>query len=196
MPLCLLYLLPSIKFLHSFLRRNCSFFACTPRSRRHIDKTSLKPLVWRRFNRIWLQRFPDGSMVKNPPFNAGDAWDSHSIPGSGRCPGEGNGNPLQYSYLGNPMDRGAWWTTVHGDTKSQIGLSTCTEPQSKCFDFFGTTMLSFTKMLLKTKWWQGSEESACFFLGLASNWTWNRSVPPRIRQTEAGVGGVCGRHFP
>ena len=48
-------------------------------------------------------------MVKNPPVNAGDARDMDSTPGSGRCPGEGNGNPLQYSCLENPMDRGAWW---------------------------------------------------------------------------------------
>ena len=53
-------------------------------------------------------------MVKNTPANAGDAG---SIPGSGRCPGEGNGNPLQYSCLGDPTDRGAWWATVHGVTK-------------------------------------------------------------------------------
>ena len=53
-------------------------------------------------------------MVKNSPANAGDAG---SIPGLGRSPGEGNGNPLQYSYLGNPMDRGAWWATVHGVAK-------------------------------------------------------------------------------
>jgi len=58
--------------------------------------------------------FPYGSLIKNPPANAGDAG---SIPGSGRCPGEGNGNPLQYSCLGNPMDRGAWEATVHGVTK-------------------------------------------------------------------------------
>ena len=44
------------------------------------------------------------------------------IPLSGRSPGEGNGNPLQYSYLENPMDRGAWWATVHGVEKSQTGL--------------------------------------------------------------------------
>ena len=47
-------------------------------------------------------------MVKNLPAKAGDAGNSGSIPGSGRCPGEGNGNPLQYSCLGNPMDSGAW----------------------------------------------------------------------------------------
>ena len=53
-------------------------------------------------------------MVKDLPANAGN---SGSISGSERSPGEGNGNPLQYSCLGNPMDRGAWWATVHGVTK-------------------------------------------------------------------------------
>ena len=57
--------------------------------------------------------------VKNLPANAGDIRDSSSIPGSGRSPGKGNGNPLQYSFLENPMDRGAWRTVVHGVTKSQ-----------------------------------------------------------------------------
>ena len=52
--------------------------------------------------------FPGGSVVKNPPANAGDARDVGSIPGSGRFSGEGNSNPLQYSCLRNPMDRGAW----------------------------------------------------------------------------------------
>ena len=52
-----------------------------------------------------------GSVVENPPANAGDAgW----IPGSERSPGGGNDNPLQYSCLGNPMNRGAWWATGHG----------------------------------------------------------------------------------
>ena len=53
-------------------------------------------------------------MVKNPPANAGDARDVSSIPGRGRSPEEGNGNPLQYSCLENPMGRGARWATVHG----------------------------------------------------------------------------------
>ena len=53
-------------------------------------------------------------MVKNSPANARDLRDEGSIPVSGRSPGVGNGKPLQYSYLGNPMDRGAWWATVHG----------------------------------------------------------------------------------
>ena len=58
-----------------------------------------------------MQGFPGGSVVKNPPTNAEDAG---SIPGLGRSPGEGKGNPLQYSCLGNPMDRGPWLATVHG----------------------------------------------------------------------------------
>ena len=56
-------------------------------------------------------------MVKNLPANAGDTRDVGSIPGLGRSPGEGNGNPLPYSCLENPMDRGTWWATVHGNRK-------------------------------------------------------------------------------
>ena len=63
--------------------------------------------------------FPGGSVVKNPLTNAGDAG---SIPGLGRFPGKGNGNPLQYSCLGNPRDRGTWWAIVHGVTKSRTRL--------------------------------------------------------------------------
>ena len=58
--------------------------------------------------------FPGGTVVKYPPANAGDAGDMGLIPGSGRSPSVGSGNPLQYSCLGNPMDRGAWRATVHG----------------------------------------------------------------------------------
>ena len=56
--------------------------------------------------RLFRWQSPTAQQVKNPPANAGDAGDASSIPGSGRSPGEGNGNPLQYSCLGNPMDRG------------------------------------------------------------------------------------------
>ena len=67
--------------------------------------------------------FCSGSVVKNPPANAGDTEDAGSIPGSGRSPGGGNGNPLQYSCMKNPMDRRAWWSTVYGMAKSQTWLS-------------------------------------------------------------------------
>ena len=58
-------------------------------------------------------------VVKNPPANIGDERDTGSIPGSGRFPRGGNGNPLQYSCLENPMDRGAWQATVHKVAKSR-----------------------------------------------------------------------------
>ena len=61
--------------------------------------------------------FPGGTVVKNPPANEGDAGDPSSSPGSGRSPGVGNGNPLQYSCLEKFMHRGAWWATVSGITK-------------------------------------------------------------------------------
>ena len=61
-------------------------------------------------------------MVKNLPANAGDERDVVSIPGLGKFPGEGHGNPLQCSCLENPMDRGAWWATVHRVSKSQTRL--------------------------------------------------------------------------
>ena len=58
------------------------------------------------------------SVVKNLPANAGDIRDTGAIPGSGGSPGEENGSLFQYSRLGNLLDRGAWWATVHGVTKS------------------------------------------------------------------------------
>ena len=75
--------------------------------------------------RNWLsptdaKGFSGGWAVKNLPANTGDVG---SIPGSGRSPGEGNGNSFQCSCLENPTDRGAWWATVHGAAKSQTWLS-------------------------------------------------------------------------
>ena len=74
--------------------------------------------------------FPGGSEVKASACNAGD---TSSIPGLGRSPGEGNGNPLQYSCLENPMDRGAWWASVHGVAKSRTRL--------RDFTFYSTLTL-------------------------------------------------------
>ena len=70
-----------------------------------------------------MQGFPGSSVGKESTYNAGDPG---SIPGSGRCPGEGNGNPLQYSCLENSMDRGAWWATVHGVVR--VGHYLVTKP--------------------------------------------------------------------
>ena len=70
-----------------------------------------------------ISGFPGGSEVKASACNVGELG---SIPGLGRSPGEGNGNLLQYSCLENPMDRGAWWATVHGVAKSRTRLSNFT----------------------------------------------------------------------
>ena len=67
--------------------------------------------------------FPGGSVGKESAFSAGDP---DSVPGSGRSPGEGNGNPLQFTSLENPMDRGAWQATVHGVTR--VGHDLATKP--------------------------------------------------------------------
>ena len=67
--------------------------------------------------------FPGHAVVKNPPASAGDTRDVGSIPGLGRSPGEGNGNPLQYSFLENSMDRGTWWATINGVAESHTRLS-------------------------------------------------------------------------
>ena len=66
----------------------------------------------------YVNGFPGGSVVKNLPANAGDTRDVGSIPGSGRSPGVGNGNPLQYSCLENPVHRRAWQAMVQGVAKS------------------------------------------------------------------------------
>ena len=69
---------------------------------------------------LWiLLGFPLGTVVKNLPASVGDARDTGLIPGLGRCPRVGNGNPLQYSCLENSMDRGAWRATVHGSQESK-----------------------------------------------------------------------------
>ena len=86
-------------------------------------------VCWQNSYTVWLlpylfgvvdQSFPGGSVGKESVCNAGDL---HSIPGLGRAFGEGNDNPLNYSFLENSMDRGASWVTVHGITKSQTQLS-------------------------------------------------------------------------
>ena len=94
--------------------------------------------------------FPGGSSGKEPTCNAEDIRDMGSIPGLGRSPGGENGNPLQYSCLENPMDRGAWRAIVHGVTKSQTQLKqlkhanqeyiTQRWEKSKCYSW------SFTKL--------------------------------------------------
>ena len=70
-------------------------------------------ILWIHFNRTSLM----AQLVKNPPANAGGIRDMHAIPEPGISPGRGNDNPLQCSCLGNPTDRKAWWTIVHGSQR-------------------------------------------------------------------------------
>ena len=94
-------------------KRNPLGYECTCLRRPHAG-----PLVWQQSSSS--VGFPGGSAGKESTCNAGDM---SSIPGSGRSPGRGYGNPLQRSCLGSPMDREAWWATVHGVAKSQTWLS-------------------------------------------------------------------------
>ena len=88
-----------------------------------VDYSQSEPLLRMTAQNLELG-FPSGSVVKESACNAGDVAKAvGSILGSGRSPGKGNGNPLQYSYLGNSMGRGAWWATVHGVAKSWTRLS-------------------------------------------------------------------------
>ena len=92
-------------------------------------------------------------MVRNLPANAVDAGDMGSIPGSGRSPGGGNGNPLQYSCLGNPMERQAWRATVHGVAESWTPLS----------DWAGTNLEEVTHNSV-SQFWNIQWEAANFFM--------------------------------
>ena len=84
-------------------------------------------------------------VVKNPTVNAGDIRDSGSLPEWGRLPGGGHGNPFQYSCLENPMDRGAWWATVHKTAKSWTRLKQLSMHAST-MDSSGT-LLQYLKMV-------------------------------------------------
>ena len=85
--------------------------------------------------------FPGGTVVKNPPASTGDAGDVGSIPELGRAPGEEGGNPLQYSCLDNPMERGAWRAIVHGATKSWTRLSAHTHAHTHTHTHTHPTLL-------------------------------------------------------
>ena len=92
-----------------------------PKQNPHIMNECVLTMLWlSSWNHLWRfshgQDFPGGSEGKASAYSVGDPG---SIPGSGRSPEEGNGNPLQYSCLENPIDGGAWWAAVHGVTKSR-----------------------------------------------------------------------------
>ena len=106
--------------------------------------------------------FPTGSVVKNLPASVRDTG---STPGSESLPGEGNGNLLQYSYLGNSLDKGAWRATVHGVAKSHIWLSGCTHMHTS--ESFGCWILSLKHRRTKIV---SSEGTTWLY------WGWKRSL--------------------
>ena len=89
-------------------------------------------------------------VVKNLPVNAGYIRDAGSIPGLGRSPGRGHVNPLQYSCLGNSMDRGAWWATVHGIEKSQTQLKQLSMRTSSFAEMFVRRPVLHSSLLWNT----------------------------------------------
>ena len=95
-------------------------------------------------------------MVKNLTANAGEVRDAGSIPQSGRSPGEGNGNPIQYSCLGNPMDRGAWQATVLGVAKSQTRLNTHTHTHTHTHTKIILGAMEKSKFGLDTRQYSGT----------------------------------------
>ena len=124
-------------------------------------------LSWERFYRnIHIMPFWGISQVsqwfkkkKKSPANAGDTRDAGSIPGSGRFPGVGNGNPPQYSFLENSMDTGAWWAPIHRIAKSWTQLSTCTHTHTHTHTPHFETWLSIaTEYHSKNPW-------TCYLLG-------------------------------
>ena len=127
--------------------------------------------------------FPDGSVVKTPPANAGEAGDVGSIPGSSRCLGGGDGNPLQYSCLENPIDRGAWWATVHGVAKSWTRLSdwACTHYRNTDLDF-GFSLATFLSHFYKSQW--GTCQLAFFSLFTLSTLIFPKDGPNFILKPE------------
>ena len=160
--------------------------------------------------------FPSDSVLKNPPANAGDARYTSFIPGSGRSPKGGNGNPLQCSCLENAMDRGPWWATVHGvteETKTAVETpSTVNKPPAFCLAGLSkvspgghrqahTSLRSPLHTLLQLAW-EGGGEAHHFFQVVWSlkpgtfsltkerhphGVFWSQSLPPRA---DLPVGGT------
>ena len=132
---CDFFLLSNTLLYHSLV----SWIFYSKISKHHIKQ-------WEICHRLYL---PGGSEVKASACNAGDLG---SIPGSGRSPGEGNGNPFQYSCLENPMDGGAWWATVHGVAKSQTWLSNFTSLH-KYLSFIRKVGMQISLKWQHTWWW-------------------------------------------
>ena len=149
----------------------------------------------------FFQGFPSGSVVKNPPANAGDAG---LIPGSGRSPGEGNGNPLQYSCLENPMGRGVLWATVPGVSRSQTRHSNSSNrlhlshPLPQCTDCFFPLVLLWDlsgHFLLMERQSNDKRKKNKLFLELVQSLSRFSLFPP-LPQRGGGKALIQNTHFP
>ena len=105
--------------------------------------------------------FPGGSEVKNPLANVEAVGNAGSIPRSGRSPGGGNGNPLQYSCQDDPTDKGAWWATVHEVTKSQTRLNTHTRRERLSNIYRCITEAECTHAPMGYANWEANKKSFC-----------------------------------
>ena len=124
--------------------------------------------------------FPGGSVVKNPPANARDAG---SIPGSGSSPGEGNSNPLEYSYLGNPMDRGTWWATPTWGHK-RVRHNLATKQQHSLYthfveSFYHKWMLNFVKCFFCI-YWDNLMIFILYFVDVVYQVDWSVDIEPSL----------------
>ena len=124
----------------------------------------------KRYLIVVLKGFPGGTVVKNPSANA---WDTGLIPGLGSSPGEGKGNVLRHACLGNPVDRGAWWATVHGVAESDMTEQLNSSSSSINYPY-----------LARQEKWQAVRKDNVFRL---SEDVWNPSSAPKQ---------ACSTHLP
>ena len=127
-------------------------------------------------------------VVKNLPANAGDRSDTGLIPGSGRLPWGGNGNPLQYSCLGNPMDRVAWWAAVHrvakSQTRTEVTSHTCTLlVRKQCLQTYMTVTLIWGKCTM--------------MIYMSAQKIWNKAehLPGYIQHVLEARPWIWGKHY-
>ena len=153
----------------------------------HIMNSLLQNSGWNWRKQGESLGFPGGSAVKNLPANVGDTADMGLIPGLGKSLRWGNGNSLQYSCLDNPMDRGAWWATVCGVTKSWTWLSDWTWAQG--MEFFLPLAGMFTRNWDRTKLANTGP-----MVESLSQWFWKWGMPILRGSAEKSL-GVKGRKF-
>ena len=122
-------------------------------------------------------------VVKNPPASAGDTGDTGSVPGSGRSPGEGNGNVLQYSCLGNPIDRRAWRATVHGFAEELNRTKQKVKEESEKVGLKFNILKTKIKASASITSWETDGEIVDTF----SDFFWGAGVPKSVQMLTAAM---------